>query len=227
LFKKIGESLFTLGLNDSHSGNISLRKDEKILITKRSAMLSILEKADLIEVALSESDSNDEIASRDLPIHREIYLASNNQAIIHAHLPNVMALCITENKILPQDTKGQTFFPQGISIIKPRQANDFGELLSAVKNSNLSSEPYVIAIKGYGVFVGAKNLLDAFEVITSLEQSAKIWLASKIVASKQNQSNQQTNSTSGAQSRFDQRKRSAIPPGIGVMGRRTGGFSRR
>lgn len=226
-FKTVGELLFLCGCNDSHSGNISIRNGDEILITKRTSMLSKLNKDDLIELSLTKESKQDELASRDLKIHREIYSSSSNMAIIHAHLPNVMALCITENKILPQDLKGQIFFPQGISIIKPKQLNDYNELVNLIKNSSLTSEPYVAVIRGYGVFIGAKTLFDALEVITSLEQSAKIWLLSKLVGGVQSITSQQSGATSNNQTRFDQRKRSAIPPGIGVMGRRTGGYSRR
>ncbi len=226
-FKKAGETLFAGGCNDSHSGNISVRQDGKIIITSRLAMLSSLNKEDLVEVAIEGGSSSDGIASRDLPIHRAIYSGSKNLAVIHAHVPNALALCVTENRILPQDAKGQAFFPQGLSIIKPRQISDMEEIRKLIMSSSLSSNPYAAVIKGYGIFTGASSIEEALEVMTSIELSSKIWLSSKLVGARQSQSSHSTNSSHSSSGRFDQRKRSAIPPGIGVMGRRTGGYNRR
>ncbi len=226
-FKKTGEILFASGCNDSHSGNISVRQEGGIIITSRLAMLSSLNKEDLLEVPLEGTSPSDGIASRDLPVHRAIYAASRHSAVVHAHLPNALALCVTENKILPQDSKGQAFFPQGLSIIKPRQIGDQSEILKSVMSSSLSANPYAAVIKGYGVFAAAATIEEALEVMTSIEMSSKIWLASKLVGSRQSQSQHSSSSSHSSQNRYDHRKRSAIPPGIGVMGRRTGGFSRR
>lgn len=226
-FKKAGEVLFSAGCNDSHSGNISVRQGEKIIITSRLAMLSSLNKEDLVEVLLDGDSASDNIASRDLPIHRAIYSGSKSLAVIHAHLPSALALCVTENKILPQDAKGQAFFPQGLSIIKPRQISDLEEIRKLILSSSLNSSPYAAVIKGYGVFAGAPSVEEALEVITSIEMSSKIWLSSKLVGAKQSQPSHSQNAHHSSAGRFDQRKRSAIPPGIGVMGRRTGGYNRR
>ena len=38
-FKRIGRLLFQEGLIDSHCGNMSIRQGDKILITRRDAML--------------------------------------------------------------------------------------------------------------------------------------------------------------------------------------------
>lgn len=226
-FKKAGELLFASGCNDSHSGNISTRQGGSLIITSRLAMLSGLNKEDLLEVPLEGTSPSDAIASRDLPVHRAIYSGSGHLAVIHAHLPNALALCITENKILPQDSKGQIFFPQGISIIKPRQITDQGEILRSVMSSALGAKPFAAVIKGYGVFAAASTIEEALEVMTSLEMSSKIWLASKLVGARQPQPSHSSSSSHSSSNRYDQRKRSAIPPGIGVMGRRTGGYSRR
>lgn len=226
-FKKAGEALFVSGCNDSHSGNISTRQDGKLIITSRLAMLSGLNKEDLLEVSLDGSSPSDSIASRDLPLHRAIYNGSKNLAVIHAHLPSALALCVTENKILPQDSKGQALFPQGLSIIKPRQISDMEEILRLIMSSSLNTDPYAAVIKGYGVFAAASSIEKALEVMTSIELSSKIWLASKLVGARQPQPSHSPNSSHSSSGRFDQRKRSAIPPGIGVMGRRTGGYNRR
>lgn len=221
-FRMAGEKLFLSGCNDSHSGNISVKEGTGILITGRSAMLSCLKENDIVRVELEEGGQNDARASRDLAVHRFIYKTKGALSVIHAHPPNIMALCITENKILPQDVKGQALFHQGISILKGKQGADSDEISRQIMSA-LSEATNIIVAKGYGIFAFGSSLEEALEIATAVELSSKIWLLSKLVPQKQAQSY----SNSQGQNRYDQRKRSAIPPGIGVMDRRTGGYGRR
>lgn len=219
-FKSAGEKLFLSGVNDTHSGNISLKEDNKIFITSRSAQLSDLKESDIIEASFDDEAADSKNVSSDLSIHRLIYKIKDAKAIIHAHPPNALALCVTENKILPQDMKGQSLFPQGISIIKTKPGTDPDEI-SRQLTGPISESRNLIIIKGYGTFAYAGSVDEALEITTSLELSSKIWLFSKLIPVKQAPAYPQS------QNRFDQRKRSAIPQGIGVMGRRTGGYGRR
>lgn len=219
-FKKAGQLLFARGINDTHSGNISARDGDKIIITSRMALTCDLKQQDIVECPGGESAP---LASRDLAIHKAIYDNTKAAAIIHAHCPSALALCVTENKILPQDAKGQAFFPSGITILKPRVLSDRDEITKLILPM-MNSVPCAVMVKGYGSFVCALSVMEALEMTTALELSSKIWLDSKLVGARQAQpaQHQQQHHSS-----YDKQKRSALPPAIGVMGRRTGVFSRR
>lgn len=213
-FAKIGRDLFLLNLNDAKSGNMSIRSENQLTITARTASLSDLDKKDILSLAL-DSESVDEAASRDLNIHRAIYKNFSCNAIIHVHSPNATALSITENKIILQDAKGQSLFPYGVPNIRIQQSlqvNEIGRILSQILNSSYRS----FVLKGHGTYVFAKDILEAFEFATCLENSCKITIASKLLFNKQQPQKAPEH----------HHKRSAIPPSIGVMDRRTTGFRR-
>ena len=92
-FKSAGEKLFLSGVNDTHSGNISVKEGDKIFITSRSAALSALKESDIIEVGAADEAEASEKASSDLLIHKLIYKLKDAKAIMHAHPPNALALC--------------------------------------------------------------------------------------------------------------------------------------
>ena len=213
-FKVIGGSLFTLGMNDPKSGNISIREGDMIHITKRNCWLSSLKEYDLISVPVEGDSPQDLEASVDLPVHRAIYQSTSHKAVIHAHSPYLCALSITENKIMLPETKGSMVFQNGVPITRLRQGISSEEAAKAIV-SNFSSGYKAVAVKGHGFFVAASNLEEAYEWAVCLENSAKIIALTKMIPDKQAVVQQQ-------QSRpYEHRKRSAIPPSIGVMDRRT------
>ncbi len=231
-FAQAGAVLFSAGCNDSHSGNISVVSDESIVITAKNAMLGNLSKDQLITVPL-EGDSYEAQASRDVPIHRVIYKSTGAKAIVHAHIPSAMALSVTENKILPQDAKGQAMFPQGVCIVKIRQGADRDEI-ARMTAQVVSASPSAVVIKGYGAYAYGATIDEALEIMTALEMSSKIWMLSKMIPARQLPQHQSSQSQGQGPSNrhhgnssFGNKRRSAIPPGIGVMDRRTSSFSTR
>jgi len=86
-FQTVGRDLFTKGLVSSHSGNLSIRLGERIIITRRSSRLGCLEEHDLIETGLSKNDRNTPLASVELAVHRAIYQQTSALAIVHAPPP--------------------------------------------------------------------------------------------------------------------------------------------
>ena len=53
-FQRFGRDLFLAGLNSSHSGNLSVRRGDKIIITRRGSMLGNLAEQDIIETGLQK-----------------------------------------------------------------------------------------------------------------------------------------------------------------------------
>ncbi len=224
-FKKTGKVLFELGLTDSHSGNISTRNGDEILITSRESMLGYLNDEDIVKANIDEHPEDENCTSKDLLIHRMIYNNSSAGAVIHTHGANSLTLSLTENKILAQDAKGQFFFPQGVSILKVRQGatkEEIGKLIVSYMQDNACA----VVVKACGMYVWAKTINEALEITTSLEKSSDIWLKSKLLSPRPQPQQQMTSSHHQAP-RYDSRKRSAIPPSIGVMDRRTSSFGSR
>jgi len=205
-FQRIGKYLFQEGLIGSHGGNMSVREGDKIFITRRDVMLSEIKEGDIIEVGMSP-DERDALASRELPTHRAVYRETRAAAIVHAHPPNAIAISITDNKIIPQDAEGLYLF-KSAAIVRVRQAIGSDEAARLLP-SFLQGGSVVAVVKGHGSFALGKNLEEAYKYTSSLENSCRILVAIRASGGTR---------PPIAKEKIEHR-RSAIPPGIGVMDR--------
>jgi len=105
-FQTVGHDLFTRGLVSSHSGNLSIRLGEHIIITRRGSRLSCLEEHDLVETGVTKNDRSTPLASIELAVHRAIYQETPALSVIHAHPPHAIALSLAGTEILPSDAEG-------------------------------------------------------------------------------------------------------------------------
>lgn len=209
--KKIGSLLFREGLVSSHVGSLSVRDGDKIYITKRDVMLGELRDEDVVAVDLV-GDLGD--ASLELPAHRAIYRETKAQAIIHAYPVNATAISITDNKVVPQDGEGLRLF-HSAAIVRSHQAVGSDETVRLLP-SFLQGTNVVAVVKGQGSFAIGKNLEEAYKFTSALESSCKILVAIRSSGSRPAPTvsiNNNPNRDKPTQ------RRSAIPPGIGVMDR--------
>lgn len=183
-FRLVGKDLFVAGLNNSHSGNLSVRiDDEHMVITRTGCMLHHIDHPDLITTAIKHDDYQTLKASRELPVHRSIYLNTRAKAIVHAHSPFVVAESLSgkhiyNNLLMLEDAEGLYYFPKGVTVIEAKNAiasNEVAELvIPAFKDS-----PIVI-VKGHGVFSIGETLEEAYHWVSGLEHSVKILSLSAI-----------------------------------------------
>lgn len=214
-FSLVGKDLYLAGLVDAAGGSLSIRSGDKIYITKKNTMVGHLKEDDILEVPLEGESGLDEGASKDLPVHRAIYKETSFNAIIAANPPYGIALSLTaENKIVPADQKGQAFL-RGIPVVRTRDKLNFEEMVKMLPSIYKSG--YMISIvKEYGSFAVGYDLKEALQYTTSLERSCKILVISKLM-------------TPAVKREPVRERRTAIPPGIGVMDRSRGykrGFGR-
>ncbi|MDD5594284.1 MAG: class II aldolase/adducin family protein [Candidatus Margulisbacteria bacterium] len=209
-FIRIGKYLWQEGLVDSHGGDLSVRQGDKILITRRDAMLGDLKESDIVEVGL-EKDERDAAASRELSTHRAIYRETQAQAIVHAHSPNAIAVSITDNKIIPQDAEGLNLF-RSAAIVRAHQAIASDEVARLLP-SFLQGSSVVAVVKSHGSFAIGKNLEEAYRYTSSLENSCRVLIAMRASGGARPPAPRETTHHK------PEPRRSAIPPGIGVMDR--------
>lgn len=171
-FQLIGQNLFSAGLNNSHSGNISIRIGDKIIITRRGSMLGNLSERDLITTSLKQNDDNTCHASSELGVHKSIYLNTPAQAILHAHPPYVVALSMLEKEhLVPIDAEGLYFLPK-VPILSPSISIASKELEISLPVALKDNR--IAVVKGHGTFAAGENLLETLHLTSSLEHSCKI-----------------------------------------------------
>lgn len=157
------------GINDSHSGNVSVRHDRRIWITPTGACADTLTADDLVRM-----DLEGEIpagASLDAPLHRAVYGARPDAgAVIHSHGPYTVALTMAGDDLQPADFEGRLYFPTVpvLSIDFDHYTQESPGRVAAA----LHDHPIVV-VRGHGVYACAPDLNLAYKWTCSLEHSAK------------------------------------------------------
>jgi len=170
-FSRIGRKLTEQNLIYSNFGNISQRKDKKILITATGSMLDELTENDLIEVPLYDTSEADCKASCELLVHREIYKKTDAAAIIHAHSPFAIILSLISKR-----NKIESVLIEKEKIIGtiPIIEGESGSTELAKNAAEVLSNHKTCIIKNHGTIAKGIDIKDAYINITALEHITKI-----------------------------------------------------
>lgn len=160
------------GLNNSHSGNASVRCEDIVWITPTGCCADSLSSNDLVKCCVISGIIGDR-ASIDASLHLAVYQANpNTRAVLHCHSPYVVGMTMNNKQFTPIDFEGQLYFNSiPILIIQNNQYQSLPQLVSNI----LSKSPIVI-VRGHGIYACAENLNLAYKWLCSLEHSAKIAL---------------------------------------------------
>ena len=170
-FQTVGNDLFTRGLVSSHSGNLSIRLGERMIITRRSAMLGCLHEHDLIDTGVSKNDRSTPLASTELAVHRAIYQETSALAIVHAHPPHVVALSLTETEIVPSDAEGLSIVGQ-VPVLGWHMEVKLGGLAGIIAQA--LKQHKIVMVHSHGSFAIGQLLEEAHNYTTTLEESCQV-----------------------------------------------------
>jgi len=170
-FQEVGCDLFTRGLVSSHSGNVSIRMGDRLIITRRDSKLGCLQEHDLIETGIDKNDRYTPLASRELPVHRAIYRETPALAIVHAHPPHAIALSLTESEITPCDAEGLSLVGR-VPVLGWNMEVKPGGLADIIAQALKQSQ--IVMVHGHGSFATGQLLEEAHSHTTFLEESCRI-----------------------------------------------------
>jgi L-fuculose-phosphate aldolase len=178
-FSRIGSLLYPV-LNNSHSGNLSIRDGNNLIITRTGTMSSQIGPSSLIKLPIDGHTKEDCYASSELPLHRATYRNTGWQSIVHTHPPVLIALSMLMDRFTPIDEEGKFYNPEGIKVITAVETIGSQEIADKISTELKSSQ--AVLLRGHGLFVGGKTLEEAAKFSSSSEHSAKIlqnWLIFK------------------------------------------------
>lgn len=162
------------GLNDSHSGNASVRDGDTIWVTPTGCCADTLQAGDL--VACNIDGTIGEGASLDGRLHVMVYQKNPAaRAMLHSHGAHTVALTLNGRDFIPADFEGAYYFPR-VPVIDAPYADYVSH--SAELISNVLRDHRITVYRGHGVYAQADSLNLAYKWTSSLELSAKTyWLA--------------------------------------------------
>lgn len=177
-FYRVGRELLMMGLISSHGGNLSLRMDNKLLITRRGCMLGDLQEGDIVETGLEQEDNKTILASTEAVVHRAIYQATSALAIVHCHPPFAIALSLGMDAIVPVDSEG-SYLLHRVPVVATEKTVGSKEVARMLPP--LLKDYRVAMVKGHGSFAVGQTLEEALMTSSALEASSKIIAITKVL----------------------------------------------
>lgn len=169
--------MLVLGLQNTHSGNISVRtRNNKFYITRTDTMKGHLEEDDIILLNLDEKRIKRYNASTETPVHQKILHSFSS--VIHAHTISAVVLSNIYKKITPIDYLGKRFLKSIPLLVFG--ANSDTEKRGDIIAEKLRENPALV-LKNHGSFVRGQSPEDAFFKLCVLDYSTEILLGIKMI----------------------------------------------
>ena len=157
------------GLNDSHSGNASVRGADAVWVTPTGACADTLCEEDLIRCPLAGPPPAG--ASLDAPLHLAVYRRNPALgALLHSHGPHSVALTLDGRDYEPPDFEARYYFGR-VPVLDIPYDRYLEEAPQRVAEVLAGSK--VAIVRGHGVYAADTTLNLAYKWTCSLELSAK------------------------------------------------------
>jgi len=169
--QKVGKAIFMAGLNNSHSGNISVRVGNRVLISRRGSMIGFLEDGDIIETGIEHNDSGIALASTEVGVHRAIYKGTSALAIIHTHPLTAVSLSYLYDEIVPIDVEG-SYILRKIPVVEFEYGTSSREMEE--KLPEVLKNYKIALVRGHGSFAVGHYLEEALHYASTLENISQI-----------------------------------------------------
>ncbi len=171
--------IYDLGLTTATGGNISLRENNgDIWITPKGYDKGSLTSEDIVCVHPDGSFKGRHEPSSELPFHKAAYRAQPGfRAVVHAHPVACIAFSLT--RTMPR----VDLLPDTLVRCRNMRLSKYALTGSIALAENLYTEfakgADVVFLENHGVCVGAKNMIDAFQLFETIDYAARIDLLTR------------------------------------------------
>lgn len=170
---KYTKKLYDKGHMGSHSGNLSVRVGDRMVIKRRGAAADEIGPEDVVEMPITGNAGASGIllASTESYVHRAIYRSTSALAVVHAHPPYSIAASLVYDEILPLDEDGE-YFLKKIPIVAVDRTSGSTELAEQVARTLESYKGCIV--RGHGTFTAAMLIEEAYLISSQIEVACMI-----------------------------------------------------
>lgn len=171
-------SLFERGYGCGSSGNISLRVDDKLLITPTSSCMGRLDPAKISLVNLQGEHLDGDPPSKELFLHLAMYRErAAEQAIVHLHSTYSVAVsCLEEIDHADAIPPLTAYYVMRVGRLPLVPYFSPGDLTLAEAVASVAKECRSMLLANHGPVVAAGDLDKAVYAVEELEETAKLFL---------------------------------------------------
>ncbi|WIY81891.1 3-oxo-tetronate 4-phosphate decarboxylase [Propionimicrobium sp. PCR01-08-3] len=175
---RMGASLFNRGLTHGRTGNLSVRIDDRILLTPTGGSLGDLDPDNLAIINLAGEHIGGAKPSKEAFLHAAFYRARpDDRAVAHTHSTHSVAVsCLADvdpADVLPPLTAYYAMRVGHLPLV-PYHAPGDDSLRDLAER--LAADHHAILIANHGPVIGGKDLPTAVDAIEELEETAKLAL---------------------------------------------------
>jgi len=167
----VGKAMLELDLQNTHCGNISVRLEDDILITKTGSMKGHLKETDIVEPGLYEPKSGLFQASSETGTHQKILEYAGSA--VHAHSIAATLMSYITEEIHPLDILGEKhldFIPV-VEYEYPVGSKEMEDDIPKILKNNKG-----MIIKTHGPMIRGENVHEAFFNLNISDYSSEILL---------------------------------------------------
>lgn len=172
--------LYKRGLTTTSGGNVSLRCNNRMLITPSQTDKGNIRAAEIGILGMDgENLTPQHTPSMESKMHLAVYHANPRiQAIVHAHPTTATSFCISHKEINTR-LAGESWAIVGSPVRAPYAI--MGSLQLAKHVASASLKGHVILMENHGVLATGENLLQAFDRLEVTEAAAKMTLITQLL----------------------------------------------
>lgn len=164
------------GINDSHSGNASIRDGDRIWVTPTGACADTLTPGELLPCRPDQDPPDG--ASLDAALHLAVYRVNPEAgAVLHSHGAHTVAMTMHGEDFIPPDFEGQYYFAR-VPVLDIPYARYLEEAPARV--AECLSRHAICVVRGHGVYSWGKTMNLAYKWACSLELSARTALLARL-----------------------------------------------
>jgi 3-dehydro-4-phosphotetronate decarboxylase len=172
-----GRSLFTRGLTHGRTGNLSVRRHDRIIVTPSGASLGELTPDLLSEVGLDGSHLSGPPPSKETFLHLALYRARRStQAVAHTHSTHTAALsCLADlddADVLPPLT---AYYVMRVGGLPRLSFHAPGDPALGPYAERMARDHHALLLSNHGAIAAGDSLAAAVDVIEEVEETARLF----------------------------------------------------
>ncbi len=174
--KEAGYRGWIRGLFSGYNGNISVRQDNIMVITRSGCNKSSLAPGDLVAIDMeTQSPYGEATPSSEWRMHLEIYHAQPEcRAIVHTHPPHLLAAISTNTSFLEEmEIFEGKLFKEEMAMVEPFPP---GSQKLAQEAAQWATDNGLLILKSHGLVALGRDVLHALSLSEELEMLAQLYL---------------------------------------------------